>query len=123
MSPLVSRILLAICVFPLGTLVYLVTYFCADQAIDASTGFDWLIAGAVAWAFTAIYWSILWHKIVRSTPKRRAGAWVAAVAAILISGLIAGLLAIMDRDFGFFIGSITAPLLWLVGTVFVWKET
>jgi hypothetical protein len=123
-SALVARILLAMFVVPLGALVYLTTLFGMsnrDHVGDRIS--DWFIAGAITWAFVAVYWSAIWRSIVARTTERRAATWGLAVAAILAAGFIGFILTPVDPAAGVPVATILAPLLWLMGTTFVWRET
>src|ERR1700735_1822098 len=73
MSQLVSRILLAIFVFPLASILYLVLFIAIEEGSRSSVYGNsrdremvaFLIAGLVTWAGMALYWWLLW----RSSPR------------------------------------------------------
>lgn len=129
MSQLIARILLAISLWPLAALVYIITFFVVVEGMRGSYYSDrgargFCLAGAVAWIFMAAYWVLLWRKSVVWTPQRRGltfGALVGAFFAGAVVGVVMG--GIVAADFGWFMGSITAPVLWLVATVFIWRES
>ena len=122
MSQLVARILLAIFVFPLAALVYIVTFVFAEEHNHRSN-FPWLLAGAIAWAFIVTYWSLLWRGSVKQTADRRLRTVGAAVGASVVGIAVGAVGSGIDSEFGYFLGSVTTPLLWLVASVFVWRET
>jgi hypothetical protein len=135
MSRLLARILLALFVIPMGILVYLVTFIKCENWFRrwyASGGYQtyydtlrarYFFTGIVTWAFVGAWWFLLWSKSIKWNALRL-GLTAACMAAAAGMGLL--LVAILNdgtREFGYFIGSAAAPLLWLVGTVFVWRET
>ena len=121
MSRLLSRVLLAILMFPLAGIVYLVTFVILEDA--GNGGREYLVmAGGVTWMFVAAYWFGLWHAGVQWTPKRIRETIVSAIGAVFVAIVLGRLLYYSDRDFGAFVGSVLAPLLWLVATVFVWRD-
>ena len=130
MSRLIARILLALSIWPLATLVYLMTFVVVAEGMRGNSygpdrvarGFP--VAGCVTWMFMGCYWILLWRKSVVWTPRRRGmtfGLIVASVAAAIPPAGLMG--AITDGVFGWFIGSVTAPILWLVGTIPIWRES
>lgn len=135
MSSLIARILLAIFMIPLASLVYLVTFFQSERWLDhwvAYQNYDnyrqraqlhFALTGLTAWAFVGVWWFLLWRKSVRWTGPRIALTAVCATIAAGLGAVIAAVLNISERGFGDFVGSAAAPMLWLVGTIFVWRET
>lgn len=133
MSRLVSRILLSIFVFPLGGVVYLGVFVFSESLMGhASYGYSrrretelFLASGVVTWLAVAVYWTMLWRAAVVWTRGRVAGTFGAALGAAAL-GCCAGALtsiATAEETFSAFFGGIVAILLWLIGTVFVWRET
>jgi hypothetical protein len=132
MSRLIASILLAILMFPLGAVFYVVVFVTNGQLWQSSSmGFSYrertvagfILAGLLTWIFLAVYWWVLWRKQVTWTPARRVGTlkWL-GIAVVL--GLIAGAAGTaVDLEFGAFLGSVTAPLLWVFGTVLAWRES
>ncbi|HSV14334.1 MAG TPA: hypothetical protein VLI90_08745 [Tepidisphaeraceae bacterium] len=127
MSKLVSRILLAIFMLPLATVVYML----AAIAIEESMGYPhengmFIGAGIVTWGFVAGYWLLLWGKSIAWTPRR---IWltVAAAGALLLLALGATTLAYgtsrTEGEITVCFSSILAPLWWLIFTVFIWRES
>jgi hypothetical protein len=127
MSRLIASILLSILLFPLAALLYLITFFVLVE-VRWSFGryrdsVGCVIAGLLTSAFIAWCWINLWRKTVNWTPARVARTRYAALAAVAV-GVVAGIATgTLENDFGYFIGSVTPPLLWLVATVLVWRET
>ena len=126
MSRLIATILLSILMFPVGAIFYLIVFFLFYEVrgygrLTESLGF--LFAGVVTWAGLAWYWITIWRRTVKWTPQRTTRTMLAAAPAAAI-GLAAGIMTgALEDGFGYFIGSVVPPLLWLVGTVLVWRET
>ena len=88
------------------------------------------LCGASTWIFIAIYWCLLWRSSVRWNPRRLSLTWIAAGGALAAGTVIGGLAGIVmsgsgpdGTGFGTFIGSVSAIVLWVVATVFIWRET
>ncbi len=132
MSRLIARILLSIFIFPLAALVYMVAFMVLETNLRFSQsnyyGRDrevicFIVAGGLSWLFIAGYWVLLWFKSVQWSGGR-VGLTIGAVgAALIVAGIAGSMTSPIDPSFGAFVGSVTAPLLWLVGTIFAWRET
>lgn len=124
MSHLIARLLLSMLVFPLGGLVYTVSvviYFDMRRGFS-STHTAWIFAGAVTWAFVAMYWVLLWHKSVRWEGRVHTTV-VAAILSAAAGAVIGAICNTIEQGFGAFVGSTSAILLWLVATCFLWRES
>ena len=126
MSRLIASILLSVLLFPVAAVVYLITFFVLVESrglVGRREVLGYVIAGVLTWAFVAWYWVFVWRKTVKWNPRRIARTLYAALAAAgggLMAGIVTGSLA---EDFGFFIGTVVPPLLWLAATVLAWRET
>jgi hypothetical protein len=133
MSRLVSRLLLTVLMLPLGSMVYLVAlvyYIRSTRYYYSYSGFSMrssemahVCAGLVAWMFVAVYWLLLWRQTVVWTQRRVWQTGWLVLGAILAGMIIAALVWPLERTIGAFVGSACAPLLWVVGTIFAWRET
>jgi len=121
MSRLIARILLSIFIFPLAGILHIIVFVNAVRHNNESTAF--LVAGAVICIFVAFYWLVLWHKAVHWTNRRTIQTIGAAVGSVLLAAVVGGVAAGINSGFGAFIGTVTAPLLWLVATVLIWQKT
>ena len=127
MSTLLSRIMLALLMLPLATLIYVVvivtlTQFAGGFAFGP-TAAGFVFADLVTAAFVATYWMLLWRRTVRWT-RRRIGFTIGAAFGALTPALIlGGLVTFVNNTFGAFISGVTAILLWLTLTIFIWRET
>jgi len=134
MSRLISRILLTILMLPLGAAVYFMMFFIAEERARNGGNYNWpdhllrsfIASGASSWAFVAVYWSLLWRKSVKWTKSRAWQTFAAAGVAVVVAGIIAAgfnMIASDESPVATFIGSALAPVLWLVATTFIWRET
>ena len=121
---LLSQILLATLMFPLGFMVYLSVFvamedfFQYDHEMRAT-----VTAGFVTWVFVGMYWYRIWRPSVPWN-ARRVRATLIAAAVALAAGIVLGALGwVADEEVGTAIGSITAPLAWLAAAVVAWRET
>ena len=135
MSRLVARILLSMFLFPLGVMLYALNASITESALRGTYIRDreeamFLAADVVTWAGVAAYWCLLWRANIRWSPGRVGGTLAAAVAAVVVGGGVAAVIssAFMGGSgekvtFGLFLGGVLAILLWLVATIFLWRET
>jgi predicted RNA-binding Zn-ribbon protein involved in translation (DUF1610 family) len=84
-------------------------------------------AGLVAIIFVGVYWMLLWVRMVKWTGWR-IGATLGLTFGAGLFGVVAGAIAMValearDHSFGIFVGTMAAPLVWLAGTVLLWRET
>ncbi len=120
MSNLIVRLLLSILMIPLAIILYVVVVVSTDRHFGSGSA---IVAASATWIFIAIYWISLWREAVQWDSWRTSATLVAAVLSAL-TALIAGVvLNNVERDLGTVIGSLTAPLLWLVSTLLIWRET
>jgi hypothetical protein len=121
MSQLIGRILLSIFIFPLASVLYTIVCVAAFRHNNDTAAF--LIAGVVTSIFIAIYWLLLWHKAVRWTNGRTELTIGAGLGSVMLAAVAGAITNSIESGFGAFVGTVTAPLLWLVATVLIWRET
>jgi hypothetical protein len=124
MSRLIASILLSILLFPVAALLYLLVFFvCAFTVFRRDEGIGFILAGVATAAFVAWYWLFIWRQTVQWTPQRVSRTLYAGLGAAIVGAIIGALMGTMESGFGFFIGTSIPPLLWMVATVLVWRET
>jgi len=132
MSRLVSRILLSIFMFPLASIFYIFVIVLVDSTVRTPNYRDredaeFLASGFLTWMVVAVYWCLLWRSGVHWNSSRVRHTLLAALGAAtvgLVTGAFAGsLINNGDGSFGIFIGGVLTIILWLVATVFIWRET
>jgi hypothetical protein len=125
MSPLLSRILLTIALFPLAGVLNFVFFVTTDDHFEEPM--DTIVPCLLTAAFMIVYWLLLWRKTVRWTSRRITLTFVAAgVAAFIATGVALGMMYVAEYfsdDGAFYIGIMLTTLLWMVGTAFIWRET
>lgn len=124
MTQLLARIMLALLMLPLASLVYLLAFAFFEAELFRRDELALLLAGVVSAVFVAVYWVLLWHRTVRWTEARvwtTIGVSVLAIALSLALGAWMGMM--VEEELGVFVGTTATILLWLVGTVFAWRET
>jgi hypothetical protein len=131
MSRLLARILLAVLMIPCACMVYLVVFVLRrewQRSIEYTTWEEqmriaYIVSGVLTWTFVAAWWYLLWHKSVRWTGWR-VGLTLLLVLACVTFGVFVGfVINSFQGTFGDFVGSVAAPLAWLVGSVVAWRES
>jgi hypothetical protein len=139
MSRLIATILLAILMFPLASVFYLVVFVSHEQLWRwSSISYSWsgrslLLrtphdhrvrgAGLLTWAFIAVYWWALWRKRVRGRPGDGSGAVLAPVPHVARSACRRGRRHGDQRTVRRVRRLCHRPLLWVFGTVLAWRES
>lgn len=133
MSRLVSRILLSLFVFPLGGLLYVFVFVAGETTLLRGLYYRrgeaelFTISDLLTWLFVAIYWLLVWRSAV-TWNRTRIVLTIASFPATAIVGVLAAALAVnvapmSEWGFAAFIGGVFAILLWLITSVFLWRET
>jgi uncharacterized paraquat-inducible protein A len=133
MSHLVSRILLAILMFPLATVFYVIVFVVAGTWIRRNSFYYYPIeaylfafSSLFTWVLVAVYWCLLWKSGVKWNSDRRIFTVLAAVVAVIVATVVAlavGSVVNVSSGFSVFVGGLLAVVLWLIGTVLIWRET
>jgi hypothetical protein len=103
-------------------IVFLIAGVATDRQVRGHSTLPFVVAGVVTWAFVAVYWTALWRSAVRWDVRRSNQTLFVTVAAALLSLAAGAVLNQLERQTGDIIGALSAPLLWLIGTVLVWRE-
>ncbi len=124
MTRLVARLILAMLLLPLtGSLIVIAMLFIARGAPPD----PWEVVGmwAVVYAFIAAYWILLWRPLVRWTPKRRRKTLVFSLFSVLASILVGSSIVVVSAApaAGVLVGGGFAPIIWVLATVLIWRET
>jgi DNA-directed RNA polymerase subunit RPC12/RpoP len=133
MSRLVARILLSIFMFPLAGIFYIliivvgIDVFRRQMSSRITETAMFTTAGLLTWIVVAAYWCLLWHASIEWNSRRITWTLMSAVGAMIAAGAVGGVIAASmsssDASFGAFIGGVLAIVLWLIATVFIWRET
>jgi hypothetical protein len=123
MDPLVIRILLTVCVWPVAIVLYLILFLVMEREIRDEYAFVWTGVGV---GFVVCTWLIsVWRSQIRWTPKRRYQTCLTIPAAAslgIIVGIVGNRLLQYDRGMFWCFGSLVALASWPVMAVLVWRE-
>jgi small-conductance mechanosensitive channel len=118
--------------FPLAGIFYIFVMVIADQATRGPNYRPqevvmFLTSSVLTWMVVAGYWCLLWRSGVNWNSSRIVRTFLAALGAAF-AGVLAGVVATSiisghDASFGVFIGGVLTIILWLIATVFIWRET
>ncbi|NNF41551.1 MAG: hypothetical protein HKO59_06990 [Phycisphaerales bacterium] len=124
MSRLLARIMLALLMLPLGAVVYgLSLAVFLEYFLRGSEEAGFALAHVMTITFIVSYWVLLWRGTVRWNATRLTGTIGAGALALLAGSTLGASVSFVDPAFGVFVGGIVSILLWLVATVFLWRET
>lgn len=115
--------MLALLMLPLGVGVYVIVATTVFEVTGARERTVFLVAGVISALVVVAYWTLLWRGTVRWTRERVAMTVVTLVAALACGGVAGALGERVDRGFGVFLSCPVFVLLWLLQTIFVWRET
>ncbi len=125
MSVLVTRLILAMLIFPISVGLWVAMmsafFYSHDPTIITST-LTWF----VEYTFIATYWLFLWRKTVRWTPERVKLTWLVTGASIFCGAIASAFIEtarLAPPGLGTLAGGAVVPILWVFGTVLAWKET
>ena len=127
MTATMARLVLAMLLLPATGAVFLLTFFAVVRPFGppglGRISFVWMIV----YSFVGAYWVLLWRSEVRWNGRRIAQTGVATVIA-LACGAAAGCLVKIAGPWVpvqlvVLIGGGTVPIVWVLGTVLVWRET
>jgi len=127
MSHLIARILLTVLIFPATVLFYCVAFIFLDRLEFRDDEQSVVVITALgSAAFMIGYWFLLWRRTVRWTRRRVAWTFAgfggAAVIGVLLAAAINRVLE-WDQWVGAFFGIACGSVIWIVTTIFAWRET
>ncbi len=125
MSRLVARLILAMLILPVAGAVFLFTAFVMFPGGGPPPPSRVLATWIVEYAVIGTYWTLLWRSSVRWTRERLLGTLGVTLAALLCGGVGAVFIVEVTHEaiaLGILIGGGLVPIVWVFGTVLVWKE-
>ena len=126
MSHLIARILLTVLIFPATVLFYCVTFIFIERLYVHSDGEAIVSAAIASAAFMIVYWFLMWRRTIRWT-ARRTGWTLAGLAGSALAGALIGAAInhVIEWDgwIGGFFGIACGSVIWIITTVFAWRET
>lgn len=125
-SRLVAKLMLALLMLPTAAVLYIVCFVFAMETVGwGMENFVFSTLGIIGGGYVFVYWLLLWRTSVKWTRRRILLTAGVTVLAILVGALAGSSLgAILDEpSFGIFAATIIVIPAWLLGTIFVWRET
>ena len=124
MSQLMARIMLAVFMLPVSMLFYIFAFAVLyNSVMNRRETASLLVTGLATAAFVGVYWVLLWRRSVRWTRPRVLGSIGIAFGAVAVGAAAAWGMNIVEDDLVEFIFGPVITFAWLLGTVFVWRET
>jgi hypothetical protein len=126
MSRLIARILLSVLIFPSAVLLLVISFIFIERWSDFRNEGAVKMACALTAGYMVLYWWLIWFRSVKWTASRNwlsvACAMVAAVVSILTGWALHHAMR-YDDAIAFCIATLLTPILWIMGTIYVWHET
>ncbi len=127
MSRLVARLILAMLILPVSGALFVLLLAVAVGPGPPPTVLTLLVIWCLVYAFVVVYWLALWRSLVRWTTGRMQNTVAATVLAPLF-GVVVGLVLFemfgtSDPEFAAFVAGGTVPIVWVLATVLIWRET
>ena len=124
MSRLMARIMLAVFMLPVSMLFYIFAFAVLyNSVMNRRETPCLLVTGLATAAFVGVYWVLLWRRSVRWTRPRVLGSIGIALGAVAVGAAAGWGMNIVEDDLVEFIFGPVITFAWLLGTVFVWRET
>ena len=129
MTATIARLILAMLLLPATGGVFVISFL--GLVVRGSGGPPSVAALLALWAvvysFVFVYWVVLWHTSVRWTRQRIVRTAVATVASLVAGTLFGMLCTAINRSipvpFAMLVGGAVVPIVWVLATVIVWRET
>jgi hypothetical protein len=127
MTTLIARLVLAMLILPITGAIFLLAFFATIPRSGPPSVLGLLIVWAVVYVFDFVYWLLLWRSAVRWTQTRVVRTVVVTAIALVCGAAVAGLCSALGRGIPFqiclLVGGGVVPIVWVLGTVIVWRET
>ena len=127
MTATIARLILAMLLLPATGAVFLLSFVAIIRPAGPPRTAGILAVWAITYGFVATYWVLLWRDVVRWTAARlfkTAGMSLLSLCLALGFGTAAVALGTwVPIQIAILIGGGTVPILWVLGTVIVWRET
>ena len=127
MSPLISRILMTILLFPSATLFMILSFFILARLMGPDDEVAIVAGTLLTCGYIVGYWLLLWRRDVKWAAGRVRTTLTAAVAAggagVVVGLMVSAAVRYDDGTLGMILGSLTGTLLWVMATILLWRET
>lgn len=126
MTRLIARLVLAMMILPLSGTVFVLFMGVFSIRPSPPTTLELLAMWAAVYAFIAVYWVMLWRSMIRWTRERKVNTALSGLAA----GAMGAIVGLLFRQLGgipvfaaCLVGGGVAPIVWVLSTVLIWRET
>ncbi len=123
----ITRLIMTMLMLPATGAVFLLTMLAVVHPPGPPGVTSLLLVWGIVYVFVAVYWLVLWGSMVRWTQRRAWGTVAASAASVLLGGFIGSLCFALARwmpvQFPVLIGGGTVPIIWVLATVMLWRET
>src|SRR5688500_16911815 len=126
MSWMVSRILLTILLFPSATLLLFMSFIFIERLILRDEDDAFPVAALLTAIYMVLYWLAVWRGAVFWTRRRVRLTWESAAAAAVIGIALGAAIAMVwpySEGLAALFGSLSAAVLWIIGTICIWRES
>lgn len=130
MSATIARLILAMLILPATGAVFVLTFLAVIAWTRGGPPSAWAVGlvWAVVYSFVATYWVLLWRSTVKWTPARVRHTVLAGLLAMAGGGAIAAAALALSRGqmpygLSMLLGGGTVPIVWVLATVLLWRET
>ncbi len=126
MSQLIARILLTILIFPATVLFYCVAFLLIERLLVRDDEAAVVITALLSSAFMIAYWCLIWRRTIAWTPQRVGRTFAALGGAAAAGGVIGAPLLWLypgEQWVAAFLGIACGSVVWIIMTIFVWRET
>ncbi len=126
MTKLVARLILAMLILPVSGAVFVFLVFVIFPMGGPPALSQILALWLIEYSIIAAYWILLWRSTVRWNRGRIVGTLLVTLAALLV-GMVGATtvfeMALAPIPIVALIGGALVPIIWVLGTVLVWKES
>ena len=127
MTATIARLILAMLLLPVSAAVFVLGFAITIRAGGPPSTAALLLLWGCFYSFVATYWLLLWRRSVRWTNARVGKTALAAVGSLAGgSAVAAGALAVIPQiptPIAVLIGGGVVPIVWVLATVLMWRET
>jgi hypothetical protein len=127
MTTTIARLILAMLILPVTGAVFVLAFVATIRPKGPPSVLSLFAIWALVYIFVSIYWVLLWNKMVRWTRGRVLRSFAVAAIAIACGCAVGGFCEAITRgipaQIPVLIGGGVVPIIWVLGTVIVWRET
>src|SRR5581483_7461573 len=127
MTTTIVRLILAMLILPATGAVFLLGFVAVIPRGGPPSILSLIVLWGIVFSFDAVYWLLLWHRMIRWTNLRIVYTVGVAALAIVSACVVVAILRVIGHGIPIevcvLIGGGVAPIAWVLGTVIAWRET